>query len=132
MTTKNVTSRQLRSFGLLIGGIFALFGVWPALLRKEDPRLWAFALAIALILPAMAYPRILKPVYRVWMALGQMLGWINTRIILGLLFFTIFTLGGAIMRLLKKDPMNRKLEPEAPSYRVPRSRRPVGHMRHQF
>ena len=36
-----VTSKQLRSFGLLVGGIFALIGLWPLIWRGEGLRLWA-------------------------------------------------------------------------------------------
>ena len=63
---------------------------------------------------------------------GEVLGWINTRIILGVLFYLLFTPLGLCMRLRGKDPMRRTLSPEAESYRVVRQPRPSSHMMHQF
>jgi hypothetical protein len=129
---KEVTRKELRSFGLLVGGIFAVIGVWPTLFRGEDLRLWAVGLAVVLILPALLWPRSLKLVYRVWMALGQVLGWINTRILLSVVFYVLFTPMGLVMRLMGKDPMRRRFEPDADTYRVVVQPRPSTHMTQQF
>jgi hypothetical protein len=32
---ENVDNKQLRSFGFLVGGVFALLGLWPLLLGKD-------------------------------------------------------------------------------------------------
>ena len=127
-----VTVRQLRSFGLTVGGIFALISVWPALLRGQDVRVWAAALAGLLVIPALTFPRSLVPIYHVWMWVGEALGWINSRVILGAIFFVLFTPMGLVLRLLGKDPMHRSFEPGSDTYRVPRRFRPAEHMRHQF
>jgi Saxitoxin biosynthesis operon protein SxtJ len=81
---------------------------------------------------ALAWPRSLTQVYRFWMTVGEVLGWINTRMILGVLFYGLFTPLGWCMHLRGKDPMRRTLAPEAESYRVVRQLRPAAHMRHQF
>jgi hypothetical protein len=84
-----IEPKHLRSFGLTVGGIFAAIGLWPAVIRDEDVRLWAVALAGLLLLPALVRPRSLQTVYRVWMRLGEGLGWINARIILGVIFLRV-------------------------------------------
>ena len=61
-------------------------------------------------------PQILRPLYFVWMAVGLVLGTIVTSIILTIVFIVAITPIGLIMRLLGKDPMERKLDPEATSY----------------
>jgi hypothetical protein len=81
---------------------------------------------------ALAWPRSLTQIYRLWMRVGEVLGGINTHIILGALFYLLFTPMGIYMRLRGKDPMRRTLAPEAESYRVVRQPRPASHMRHQF
>jgi len=124
--------KQLRSFGLLVGGIFAVIGLWPAVFHQEDIRLWALVLAGVLAIPALALPKSLRPIYRVWMAVGHILGWINTRILLGVIFFGIVTPMGLVMRLAGKDPMRRKFENAADTYRFVRRSRPGSHMTHQF
>ena len=126
------TTKQLRSFGLMVGGIFAFIGVWPVLWRGQPIRLWGLLLGGALIALALVWPRSLGQVYRLWMAVGEVLGWINTRLILGVLFYGIFTPLGLFMRWRGQDPMRRALTPEVDTYRVVRQPRPPSHMRHQF
>lgn len=122
----------LRSFGLMVGGIFALIGVWPALWRGQPLRLWGLLVGGGLIGLGLVWPRSLAHVYRLWMAVGEVLGWINTRLLLGVLFYGLFTPMGLLMRLRGKDPMRRTLTPEVETYRVVRQPRPASHMRHQF
>ena len=69
---------------------------------------------------------------RVWMALGQALGWVNTRLVLGLIFFGLVTPMALVFRLTGRDPMERALDPHATTYRVPRRPRPGAHMLRQF
>jgi len=126
-----VDCKQLRSFGLIVGGIFAVLGLWPSVFRQEDPRVWALALGALLIFPAIVVPQVLKWPYHLWMRIGLVLGWINSRIIMTIAFYAIFTPVGMIRRI-KTDPMNRKFEPESESYRVKREVRPPSHMTHQF
>src|SRR5262245_31960768 len=125
-------TKPFRSFGLIVGGIFALIGVWPVVWRGQPARLWSLILGGLLIALARAWARGLTQVYRLWMTVGEAFGWINTRIILGVLFYLLFTPLGLFMRLRGKDPMRRTLAPEAESYRVVRQPRPASHMRHQF
>jgi uncharacterized membrane protein len=129
---QEVSPKQLRSFGLLVGGVFAVIGLWPAVFRVAPLRLWALVTAGLLIGSALVVPQVLKFVYQFWMLLGHILGWINTRIILSLIFYAVFTPAGVLMRLFKKDPMRRKPEPGAESYRVVRQPRPGSHMKQQF
>ncbi len=130
--SSEISPKQLRSFGLLVGGVFAIIGAWPVVFRGEDPRLWALALAALLIFPALVYPRSLTWAYRIWMAIGHVLGWLNTRIILGIIFFGLFTPMGFIMRLFGWDPLRRRSDRKAESYRLVREPRPADHMKHQF
>ena len=119
--------KQLRHFGLIVGGIFAVIGLWPVLFRAQGPRLWSLALAVALVVPALVLPRSLTYVHRGWMAAGEALGWINTRIILSVIFYALVTPMGIVMRRFARDPMQRRFEPDATTYRVPkpsRRRRP--------
>jgi hypothetical protein len=66
------------------------------------------------------------------MKLGYALGWINTRIILGAIFFGVVTPIGLIRRVLRKDNMGRSTRPDLDSYRQPRSARPASHMTRQY
>jgi hypothetical protein len=130
--TEEVNSKQLRSFGLIVGGVFLLIACWPLILRSENPRLWAAAVSAALVIPAIVYPASLKQVHRGWMALGHVLGWINTRIILGFIFFGLVTPIGVVRRWMGKDPMGRRPDRNGNSYRVIRSPRAPAHLMKQY
>jgi hypothetical protein len=121
----------LRRFGVVVGAAFAVIGAWPALTRGA-PRWWAVGLAVALIVPALAAPRVLGPAHRAWMALGAALGWLNTRLVLGLIFFGVVTPTGLALRAAGRDPMRRGRDAGATTYRVPCRPRPGAHMRRQF
>lgn len=129
---KAATPRQLRSFGLIVGGVFSLLGVWPAVVHGLPLRAWALGLGGILIAPALVLPALLRWPYRAWMAVGRVLGWINSRIILSIFFYVILTPVGILFRILGKDPMRRRYDPAAGSYRQARKARPASHMRHQF
>ena len=124
--------KQLRHFGLIVGGLFGVIGLWPMLFRAQGPRLWALALAIALVIPALVLPRSLTYVHRGWMAAGEALGWVNTRIILSVIFYALVTPMGILMRRFGQDPMRRGFEPDATTYRVAKPTRTATHMTRQF
>ena len=125
-------ARELRRFGLTVGGVFGALALWPLVVRGASPRWWALALAVGLVLPAVVAPGLLAPANRLWMSVGEALGWINTRILLGAVCFLMLTPMGLIMRWLGKDPMRRGFDPNAATYCVSRRPRPATHMTRQF
>ena len=60
--------------------------------------------------------RIFKLIYGYWMVLARILSWINTRVILIILYFLVFTPIGFIMKLFKKDVLEIKIQKEIKSY----------------
>jgi len=126
------SDRQLRSFGLTVGGIFLFIGMWPVVRRGLDPGLWALVVGALLVIAALIFPASLRGPRQVWMRVGHVLGWINNKIILGLMFYLVFTPVAVILRLIGHDPMNRSFVPKTDTYRVPRQPRNTSHMKHQF
>ena len=111
--------KGLRNFGLLTGTIAAiLFGLLLPWIWKHSFPLWPWIVAAVLWLWALVAPTTLNPVYQIWMRIGLVLGWINTRIILGLIFYILVTPMSLAMRLIGRDPMTRKFEPDRETYRV--------------
>jgi hypothetical protein len=131
-TAPAASLKPLRSFGFLVGGVFAILGVWPRVVHGASWRLWALALALLLVVPAAIAPRTLAPIHRVWMRVGHVLGFINTRLILGAAFYLVFTPIGTVMRWSGRDPLGRRFDRAATTYRIPRTPRPGEHMRRQF
>lgn len=129
---QSTTKKELRSFGLLVGTVFSAIGIWPLLMRGEALRLWAIGLGGALILLGGMSPGILAPLHKVWMRVGHALGWVNTRILLGLVFFGLVTPMGIVFRLIGKDALRQTFARDSPTYRVLRRPRRQGHMKYQF
>lgn len=110
----------LRRFGLTTGLIFAgLLGFVLPWLWGAQPHRWPWIAGAILCSLALVAPRSLAPFYQGWMRLALVLGWINSRLILGIVFVLVLTPMGLVMRLLGKDPLQRQFEPERSSYCKP-------------
>jgi hypothetical protein len=77
--------------------------------------------AFLFVLSRVAYP-VMKPIHIGWMTLAFALGWVNTRILLGVFFFLIVTPIGLIMRMLGKDLLSERIDRNAESYWIRRER----------
>jgi hypothetical protein len=89
-------------------------------------------IASLLIVLGAVVPQSLKQVHYGWMKIGHVLGSINTKIILGIIYYLLITPMGLVMRLMGKDSMHRTFAQDAATYRVIRAPRPRQHMRNQF
>ena len=119
-------NKGLRKFGLTTGAIIVLLFVlfFPWVFDAASLPMWPWVVAGILWVPALVMPGLLRPIYTTWMKIGHGLGWINTRIILGVLFYVMILPMGLIMRLFGKDPMSRKWDESASSYRIESAREP--------
>jgi len=108
-----------RKFGLTTGlVIIGLFGLLiPWLFSLNYPK-WPWLFGGVLVIGALIAPAMLKHVYIGWMKFGQVMNWINTRLILGIVFYLVFLPTGLVMRLLGNDPMHRKLDRAVGTYRI--------------
>ena len=126
-----MSHKQERQFGFLFTFVFALVAFWP-LWPLTAPNLYWLGGAGAWLAAALVYPKMLAPLYRGWMAFGHVLGWINARIILGLVFFVVVMPTGLIMRLFGKDFLAMRPN-RAGSYWVQRGQKLTPQsMRNQF
>ena len=58
----------------------------------------------------------LLPIYTRWMIVARLIGSVITGIILTIMFYLIFGVTGLILRLIRKDILDRQLDPQARSY----------------
>ena len=129
---KSATSKELRQFGLMVGGVFVVIGLWPLVFRGESMHWWAVGPGGILILLGAMLPLVLRPIHAGWMWIGHVLGWVNTRILLGIVFYGLVTPIGVIFRLMGKNSMRTGCTKEIPTYRVVKAPRPRTHMKYQF
>ena len=117
---ETISNKQLREFGLLIGFGFPLLIGWfiPAL-TGHGFREWTLWVGFIGLIIGLTSPRLLYYPYKFWMKLGVALGWVNSRIILGLVFIIILLPISVIMRFIGYDPLRTKLK-EVKTYREKR------------
>ena len=108
-----------RKFGLTFACIIAVLfgGLLPWLFGFPYPT-WPWIVFAVFVSAALIFPMALGPVYQLWMRFGLMMNWINTRLILGLLFYGMFFPIGLFFKLIGRDPLQRKFDKSATSYRV--------------
>lgn len=124
------TRAELRKFGLTVGTAFAVFGAISWWRGHELPPRVLWTLAGLLIVPGLLAPAILGPVQRGWMAFAMVLGHVNTRIILTVLYYLVMTPIGLIMRLFR-DPLDRSLKDARESQWIRRDQTPVEPARYE-
>jgi hypothetical protein len=76
--------------------------------KKHNAVLHSLVVSCLFFISELVFPILLKPLYIIWMWLAFILSWINTRIILVILFYSVFTPLGLVMRLLRIDLLERK------------------------
>ena len=111
--------RDLRKFGLMVGGVFAVLGILMLLRHKAHAPYFLWPGAVLLVF-GRVQPRTLKWVYVGWMSVAFVLGFIMAHIILTLFFFIIITPIGLVARMFGQDFLSLKLNRDAPSYWIPR------------
>jgi len=113
----------VRQFGFLFCVIGALLAGYLA--YKGSP-VWPWCAGAAVVFAAagmFAYP-VLRPVYVGWMMFAFALGWVNSRILLGLFYYLVLTPIGLFLRITGKDLLDKKIDRSARSYWVKREKAP--------
>lgn len=107
----------------MVGPIFIAFGLWR--LYKGDfetGRLVLWTVGGALTALGLVLPTLLAPVYKGWMKLAHGLAYVNTRILITLIFYLVMTPIGLLMRVIKGDILGEKLDKKAATYWNPMQR----------
>lgn len=112
-----------RSFGVVMASAFAVVALGP-LFRGHSIRIWALAVFGAFLASALVVPVVLRPLNWAWYHLGLLLNAIVSPIVLGLLYYTIFTPLGLFLKLVGKDVLNARPDPRTATYWL--VRRPPG------
>ena len=84
--------------------------------------LWPLLAALLVLLWGYTAPRSVEPVYRAVMRVAHPIGVFNNRVLLTAVFLIFFVPVGIVRRMLRKDPLDRRFDPEAATYRIPRDR----------
>ena len=106
----NITLPPNRSFGVFFSFIFGSLAVY--FWSKE---LFVFVIAFSVLgaiflTVSVVRPQILRPLNKIWMAFGILIGMIVSPIVLGVIYFGIFSPVGLVMRVFGRDELRLKLK----------------------
>ena len=105
----SISRKQLREFGFLIGFGFPIIIGWliPTITGHLF-RSWSLWIGFPALILGILKPDLLYYPYKSWMALGLVLGWINSKLILGLVYLIILQPIAIFMKLFGYDPLKKK------------------------
>ncbi|MHC4816160.1 MAG: SxtJ family membrane protein [Planctomycetota bacterium] len=112
------TRGNLRSFGVLMAVVFG--AVSGLLWYRGSAAAWPWTAGVAALFLALGgvWPTPLKPLWIAWMSLARGLGFVNSHLLLAIVFYGLFTPMGLVMRAVRRDPLERGgFRPTAPSCR---------------
>ena len=106
---ETISKKQLRDFGFLIGLGFPILIGWliPAL-TGHGLRVWTLWVGFPGLIIGLTSPRLLNYPYKFWMKLGFILGWVNSKIMLGLVYIIVLIPIAFVMRMIGYDPLRTK------------------------
>jgi hypothetical protein len=94
--------RELRNFGALVGTVLICIGAFR-LLEGGEINYYIFLPGAALCLAGIICPKILSPFHAVWMKIGQVLGKINSFVLLSVIFYVVVTPMRLLHMLFSKE-----------------------------
>ena len=118
-----------RSFGIVFFVVFLIISIFP-LINEGNLRIWALIISIIFLILGLVNSNILTPLNKIWFRFGLILGKIVSPIVMSVIFFLVVTPIGILMRILKKDLLNLKINGNE-SYWIKKSE-PKSKMRNQF
>ena len=118
-----------KNFGIVFFAVFLIISIYP-LLHNENIRLWSLAISLIFLILGLLNSKILTPLNKIWFKFGVLLGKIVSPIIMVIIFFLVVSPIGLIMKILKKDILNLKLNKDQ-SYWIEK-KEPKSKMKNQF
>lgn len=116
---KQVTNQQARKTALIVAGVLLLLAGWNFYRHRMTVVAILGGIALALIISGFLIPPAARAFHIAWMKLAFVLGYVNSRVLLFLLFYLLVTPYGLIAKLFGHDPLNRRTQ-KHDSYWIPR------------
>jgi len=119
-----------KSFGLLFFAVFLIIGLWP-LKNGESLNFYFIIASVVFLILGLLNSKLLSPLNKSWIKLGEILGIIIAPIVMALVYFVILTPVSLIVRIFGKDLLDLKFLKEKDSYWIKR-KKSLNSMKKQF
>ena len=119
-----------KGFGLLFFAVFLIIGLWP-IINGDSPRIIFFIIGLIFLILGLVNSKILTPLNKAWVKLGELLGKIIAPIVMAGVYFIVLTPISIIVRLFGKDLLKVKFSDKSKSYWIKRDK-DLGSMDKQF
>jgi hypothetical protein len=103
-----VSDSQARKTALVVAAVLVAIALWNLYRGRTTIVAVLGGIAVALTLIGLLVPFAARAFHRFWMGIAVVLGYVNSRIILSLLFYGVFTPVGLVRRIMGRDPMKRR------------------------
>jgi hypothetical protein len=114
---------MLRQFAgiwiVFFGGIGAYQGFYH---HRQTLGIVLAVLAVTIGPIGVMWPKTIKPIFVGWMTLAYPIGWTVSRIVLGAVFYGLFTPIAIVFRMMGRDELGLKRQPSAATYWQPKPR----------
>ena len=105
-------NREARKSALVVAAVLLGVAGWNLYKQRTGVANTVGGLGALLAFVGLAVPPAARAFHAVWMKLAHALGWLNSRILLGAMFYLVMTPIGWIVRLSGNDPLNRRKAPQ--------------------
>lgn len=105
---KPVSNKQARKTALIVAAVLALIALWNIYRGRFNIVVIFGAIAVLLTVIGLFVPVAARGFHRVWMGIAGVLGYVNSRILLTVLYYLLLTPYGMISRLFGRDPLDRR------------------------
>lgn len=110
MKMSDVNLPSNRRFGLFFTGVFAISGAYFSSEDNMTAAVISVGLSVLMLATSLFKADNLAPLNKAWMRFGLLLGKIVSPIVLGILFFGVFTAIGFGMRLFGRDELRLNIK----------------------
>ncbi len=112
---QKTSKADIRKFGIALTVFLAIIGL--IYFFKHNPiYLYFWIIGGTILIISIFIPILLKPIYRAALFIAHILGWINTRFFLVIIYYFILTPISLVFKLIGKDPLNRKFDRQGNTY----------------
>ncbi len=118
MKTQNVKLPSNRRFGFIFSFIFLVFGIYFFWNESKIYSYLLLALSIGFFLVTSINDKLLGPLNKAWMKLGVLLGMIVSPIVLGVIYFGLFTPIALFMKCFGRDELRLKIKTRSSQWRL--------------